>query len=83
MNAQRQSPSPDQIVHRVVDHLRAAQVGLLTAADSQANNATLLEAHALVREALSVLSRIAATDSSSGSKGEAVRVTPPRVARLL
>jgi hypothetical protein len=83
MDTPLETPAPDPMVQRIVDHLRAAQVGLLTAADSQANNATLLEAHALVREALSVLSRIAATDSSSGSKGEAVRVTPPRVARLL
>jgi hypothetical protein len=83
MKAPRQRPSPEPIVPRVMDHLRAAQVGLLTAADSQANNATLLEAHAFVFQAISVLSRVATTDSASGSKRQAVHVTPPQIARLL
>jgi hypothetical protein len=83
MKALRQSPSPDPVVRRVVDHLKAAQVGLLTAADSQANNATLLEAQAFVFQAISVLSRLATTESASGSKGEAIRGTPPQIARLL
>jgi hypothetical protein len=76
MGAPRQSPSPDPIGQRNVDHLRAAQVGLLTSADSQANHATPLEAQAFVFQAISVLSRVAAADSPSGSKVEAARVTP-------
>jgi hypothetical protein len=36
MHAPRQSPSPEPNVQRVVDHLTAAQVGLLTAAEMHA-----------------------------------------------
>jgi hypothetical protein len=74
MNAPLEIPAPDPMVRRIVDHLRAAQVGLLTAADSRANNATLLEAHAAVWQALTALSRVAAGGSGSGGKAEATRV---------
>jgi len=70
------------MVQRIVDHLRAAQVGFLTAADSQANNATLLEANAFVWQALTALSRVAAAGSGSGRKVEATRATA-QGARLL
>ncbi len=83
MSAPRRNPTPDPMVQRIADHLRAAQVGLLTAADSQVNNATLLEAHSFVFQALSVLSRIAPADSQPTRKGEAAGATPPLGARLL
>jgi hypothetical protein len=70
------------MLQRIVDHLRAAQVGLLTAADSQANNATLLEANAFVCQALTVMSKVADADSGSSKKVEAARVTA-QGARLL
>jgi hypothetical protein len=75
-------PAPDPMAQRIVDHLRAAQVGLLTAADNQVNNATLLEAHVFVSQALTVLSRAAAKDTGAGRKVEASRVTA-KGARLL
>jgi hypothetical protein len=70
------------MVERILDHLRAAQVGLLTAADSQTDNATLLEAHAFVWQALTVLSRPAAADDGSGKKVEATGVTAPGASLL-
>jgi hypothetical protein len=82
MGTPLETPAPDPMVQRIVDHLRAAQVGLLTAADSQADNATLLEAQASVLQALTVLSRVAAVDSGSGKKVEATRTTA-QGARLL
>jgi hypothetical protein len=82
MNAPLEIPATDPMVQRIVDHLRAAQVGLLTAADSQANNAILLEAHASVWQALTALSGVAAADSGAGKKAEATRVTA-HGARLL
>jgi hypothetical protein len=82
MDTPLETPVPDPMVQRIVDHLRAAQVGLLTAADSQANNATLLEAHEFVWQALTVLSRVATADSGSDKKVEATGVTA-RGARLL
>jgi hypothetical protein len=74
MDTPLETPAPDPMVQRIVDHLRAAQVGLLTAADSQANNAILLEAHASVWQALTALSGVAG-GSGSGGKAEATRVT--------
>jgi hypothetical protein len=82
MGTPLETPAPDPMVQRIVDHLSAAQVGLLTAADSQANNATLLEAQAFVLQALTVLSRVAAADRGSGKKVEATRATA-QGARLL
>jgi hypothetical protein len=82
MDTSLETPAPDPMVQRIVDHLRAAQVGLLTAADSQAENAILLEAHVSVSQALTVLSRVAAVDSGSVKKVEATRATA-QSARLL
>ena len=59
MDTPLETPVHDPVLQRVADHLVAAQVGLLTAADSQVNSATLLEAHKFVRQALTVLSRAA------------------------
>jgi hypothetical protein len=73
MDTPLETPAPDPMVQRIVDHLRAAQVGLLTAADSQANNAILLEAHAFVWQALTALSGVAG-GSGSGGKAEATHV---------
>jgi hypothetical protein len=70
------------MVERILDHLRAAQVGLLTVADGQSNNATLLEAYVLVWQAVTLLSSTAAEDSRSGKKVEATGVSA-RGARLL
>jgi len=53
----------DPRVQGVVDHLRAAEDGLLTAADKQANKARLLEVHAFVWYALKLLSIAATADS--------------------
>jgi len=83
MNAPLRSRAPDPMVQRIADHLRAAQVGLLTAADSQANNGTLLQAHAFVFQALAVLLRIAPADSRPTRKAEATGATSPLGARLL
>jgi hypothetical protein len=82
MDTPGETPVPDPMVERIVDHLRAAQVGLLTAADGQSNNATLLEAYVLVWQALTVLSSPAAADSRSAKKVEATGVTA-QGARLL
>jgi hypothetical protein len=82
MDTPLEMPAPEPMVQRIVDHLRAAQVGLLTAADSPANNARLLEANAFVWQALTALSRVAAAGSGSGRKVEATRVTA-QGARLL
>jgi hypothetical protein len=70
------------MVQRIVDHLRAAQVGLLTAADSQAENAILLEAHVSVSQALTALSKVAAVDSGSSKQVDATGATA-QGARLL
>jgi hypothetical protein len=61
----------DLLVQRIVDHPTAAQVGLLTAADSQAKNATPLEAHEFVWQALTALSRGAPAESESGKSSSA------------
>jgi hypothetical protein len=82
MDTPLETPVHNPMVQRIVDHLTAAQVGLLTAADSQANNATLLEAHELVWQALRVLSSAAVAESGSGRKIQASRVTS-QGARLL
>jgi len=57
MDTSLETPVHDPVLQRIVDHLAAAQVGLLTAADSQDDGATLLEAHEFVWQALTVLSR--------------------------
>jgi hypothetical protein len=66
MDTPLETPARDPVLQRIADHLAAAQVGLLTAADSQPNAATLLEAHDFVWQALTVLSRAAVADSGSG-----------------
>jgi hypothetical protein len=66
MDAPRETPVHDPMLQRIVDHLTAAQVGLLTAADSQSNSATLLEAHEFVWQALTVMSRADAAKSGVG-----------------
>jgi hypothetical protein len=68
MDTPLETPVHNPLVQRIVDHLTAAQVGLLTAADSQAKNTTLLEAHKFVWEALNVLSRATVAESASGKK---------------
>jgi hypothetical protein len=73
-------PIHDPVLQPIVDHLGAAQVGLLTAADSQGNSATLLEAHEFVWQTLTVVSR--AATAKSGKEVEATRVRS-RDARLL
>jgi hypothetical protein len=75
MDTPLETPVHDPVVQRIVDHLTAAQVGLLTAADSQAKNTTLLEAHEFVWQALNVLSRAAAAESASGKKVQDPRVS--------
>ena len=60
MDTPLETPVHDPVLQRIVDHLAAAQVGLLTAADSQENGAALLEAHEFVWQALTVLSKAAA-----------------------
>ena len=82
MDTPLETPVHDPVLQRIADHLAAAQVGLLTAADSQENSATLLEAHVFVSQALTVLSRAAAKDTGAGRKVEASRVTA-KGARLL
>ena len=82
MDTPLETPVHDPVLQRIVDHLAAAQVGLLTAADSLGNSATLLEAHEFVWQALTVLSRVAAAESASGKKVEATRTTS-QGARLL
>jgi hypothetical protein len=57
MDTPLETPACDPVLQRIADHLAAAQVGLLTAADSQPNAAKLLEAHDFVWQALTVLSR--------------------------
>src|ERR1700728_700564 len=57
MDTPLETPVHDPVLQRIADHLAAAQVGLLTAADSQENSVTLLEAHEFVWQALTVLSR--------------------------
>jgi hypothetical protein len=83
MNVSQQSASTDLLVERVMDHLGAAHVGLLTAADSQVDNAGLLEAQAFVSHAISVLCRVGVRESVADSKADAIRVTLPEIARLL
>jgi len=61
-----ETPARDPVLQRIADHLAAAQVGLLTAADSQPNAAKLLEAHDFVWQALTVLSRADVADSGLG-----------------
>jgi hypothetical protein len=73
-----ETPVHDPMVQRIVDHLAAAQVGLLTAADSQENSAMLLEAHEFVWQALTVLSRAAAAKSGPDQEVEGTRVTSQR-----
>jgi hypothetical protein len=70
MDTPLETPAPDPMMQRIVDHLTAAQVGLLTTADSQADNVTLLEAHVFVWQALTVLSRPA-----KGGSGKKVKQT--------
>jgi hypothetical protein len=82
MDTPLETPVHDPMMQRIVDHLTAAQVGLLTAAESQFNNAGLLEAHGFVWQALTVLSRAAAVRSTTPKEVEATRVTSPG-ARLL
>jgi hypothetical protein len=81
MDTPLETPVHDPVLRRIVDHLAAAQVGLLTAADSQDNSASLLEAHEFVWQALTVLSR-AAAKSRPGEKVEATRVTSQGAKRL-
>jgi hypothetical protein len=82
MDTSLETPVHDPVLQRIVDHLAAAQVGLLTAADSQDDGATLLEAHEFVWQALTALSRAALAKSGSGKKVEATRARS-RSARLL
>jgi hypothetical protein len=76
MDTPLETPVHDPVVQRIVDHLTAAQVGLLTAADNRAKNATLLEAHEFVWQALKVLSRAATAERGSGQKTKAPSVSP-------
>lgn len=77
MDTPVETPFHDPVLQRIVDHLAAAQVGLLTAADSQDNDAsaTLREAHGFVSRALTVLSRAAVVKGGSDKKIEATCVT--------
>jgi hypothetical protein len=75
MDTPLETPSQDPVVQRIVNHLTAAQVGLLTAADGQAKNTTLLEGHQFVWQALKVLSRAAKAESASDQKIRAPHVS--------
>jgi hypothetical protein len=61
MNAPRQSPIPNIPLYRAQQSLHDAEADLLEAIrlGSHPNNALLLEAHALLREAISALSKAA------------------------
>jgi hypothetical protein len=66
MTAPRQGLAPDLPVHRALNKLKQAEVDLVAAIGpgSHPKNALLLEAHALLWELISTLSKAASTSDS-------------------
>ena len=60
MDIPQRGPTPNTAVERALDHLKQAEVDLLAAIrpGDHPQNATLLEVHSFLWEAISVLSRI-------------------------
>jgi hypothetical protein len=76
-------PSPDPMMQRIVDHLMAAQVGLMYAADNDPSNVPLLEAQSFLWHALCTLTRITPTENEPSCLNPTPRVIAMPGARLI
>lgn len=75
--------SPDPMVQRIVDHLMAAQVALLTAGGDDPNNTVLAEAQSFVWKAICTLTRITPLENLSSPSDQPPHLVAPQSGRLI